>query len=64
MISDVTKETRRQISVGRRLIVALLSVFCVYLLSTTIVVYALLEQYWGFEELSEKSFDHRRRKTR
>ena len=56
MISDVTKETRRQISVGRRLIVALLSVFCVYLLSTTIVVYALLEQYWGFEELSEKNF--------
>ena len=53
--SGVNRTARRR-GVGFRLIVALLAVFGVYLVSTSIVVYALLEQYWGFQELAGKNF--------
>ena len=48
---------RRPGSVGVRLTVALLSVFSLFLVSTSVVVYALHEQYWGFKELAERHFD-------
>ena len=43
--------------VGFRLTLALLSVFSLFMVSTSGVVYALHEQYWGFKELAEKHFD-------
>jgi len=49
--------TARHRGVGFRLVVALLSVFGLFTLSTAVVVYALSEQYWGFKELAEKHFD-------
>ncbi|MDO8604963.1 MAG: response regulator [Phaeospirillum sp.] len=42
---------------GFRLVVALLSVFGLFMVSTAVVVYALHEQYWGFKGLAEKHFD-------
>ena len=56
LTADMAARGRRRRGVGFRLIVALLAVFGVYLVSTGIVVYALLEQYWGFEDLSGKNF--------
>jgi signal transduction histidine kinase/ActR/RegA family two-component response regulator/HPt (histidine-containing phosphotransfer) domain-containing protein len=56
MIMQSSTRWRRRNSVGFRLSVAMLAVFGVYLVSTSIVVYALLEQYWGFEELSGTDF--------
>ena len=48
---------RRPGSVGAKLTLALLSVFSLFLVSTSVVVYALHEQYWGFKDLAEHHFD-------
>jgi signal transduction histidine kinase/DNA-binding NarL/FixJ family response regulator/HPt (histidine-containing phosphotransfer) domain-containing protein len=56
MSAEGASRKRGESSVGLRLTVALLAVFGVYFLSTSIVVYALLEQYWGFEQLADKNF--------